>query len=207
MLSGNRRFAGDKATNAGRDAAARKALVDGQQPTAIVLSCSDSRVVPELLFDSPLGDLFTVRTAGEMVDDAVLRTIEFAIDGLHPKLLVVLAHQHCAAIEACRHDVDELLAKTAKETGKDPADVIDDLDEILDGSKDPMLRFVGTAVWQAKIADLDSADDCEQVAVAHTIEYLVTHSEIIRDALARERMMIVGARYRLDTGLVETLSF
>lgn len=84
---------------------------------------------------------------------------------------------------------------------------MEDLDEVIASSSSEFLKNIGISVWQARMAGLDSRDDYEQVHIAHTIEQLVTSSEMIRDALAHERLMIVGARYRLDTGLVEVLSF
>ena len=85
--------------------------------------------------------------------------------------------------------------------------LMEDLDEVILSSDSQLLKNVGLSVWQAQMAGLDSTEDYEQVNIARTIEHLVTHSEIIREALAHERLMIVGARYRLDSGLVEVLSF
>lgn len=89
MLAGNRRFAEGKAEHPWQDKETRESLIDTQNPDAAVLSCSDSRVPPEIIFDAGLGDMFTVRTAGEMLDQAVLQTLEYAVSSLHVSLLVV----------------------------------------------------------------------------------------------------------------------
>ena len=97
LLAGNRRFTEGKPVHPNRSAEAREALIDTHEPDAAMLSCSDSRVSPDIIFDSGLGELFTVRTAGHIVDDAVLASLEYAVDSLGVRLLVVLGHQNCGA--------------------------------------------------------------------------------------------------------------
>lgn len=211
MLAGNRRFAEGKAEHPWQDPQTRESLIDRQNPDAAVLSCSDSRVPPEIIFDAGLGDMFTVRTAGEIIDAAVLQSLEYAVGTLHVSLLVVLGHQHCAAMEKGTEALDRLIEHTLAEF-TDPDDstreeVMEDLDEVIASSDSAFLKDLGMSVWQARMAGLDTADDYEQVNIARTIEQLVTHSDTIREAVAAQRLMIVGARYRLDTGLVEVLSF
>ncbi len=84
---------------------------------------------------------------------------------------------------------------------------MEDLDEVIASSSSEFLKNIGISVWQARMAGLDCVTTTSRCTIPHTIEQLVTSSEMIRDALAHERLMIVGARYRLDTGLVEVLSF
>ena len=209
MLAGNRRFAEGNAEHPWRDKETRESLIDTQNPDAAVLSCSDSRVPPEIIFDAGLGDMVTVRTAGEMLDQAVLQTLEYAVSSLHVSLLVVLSHQHCAAVAQAEKELDALTEHLTHEItdAQERERIMEDLDEVIASSSSEFLKNIGISVWQARMAGLDSRDDYEQVHIAHTIEQLVTSSEMIRDALAHERLMIVGARYRLDTGLVEVLSF
>src|SRR5271155_5414014 len=96
LMAGNGRFvAGKPATY--ELAALRQKLASGQSPHVIILSCSDSRVSPELVFDQSLGDLFVVRTAGNVADPVGLGSIEYAVDHIHSPLLVVLGHQKCGA--------------------------------------------------------------------------------------------------------------
>ncbi len=207
MLAGNRRFAEGKAEHPWQDRETRESLIDTQNPDATILSCSDSRVPPEIIFDAGLGDMFTVRTAGEFIDDAALQSLEYAVSGLHVSLLVVLGHQHCAAVAKGAQELDALVKQVSDESERLHDEVMENLDEVIEASDSQFLKNAGLSVWQAQMSGLDTSDDYEQVHIARTIEHLVTHSEIIRDALAHERLMIVGARYRVDTGLVEVLSF
>ena len=73
-----------------------------------MLACADSRVPPEIIFDQGLGDLFDVRTAGQMIDDAVIASLEYAVKKLHVSLIVILGHEHCGAIEQAMHELDDL---------------------------------------------------------------------------------------------------
>ena len=107
MLQGNRRFAEGKPDHPWQDQETRQTLLDGQNPDAAVLSCSDSRVPPEIIFDQGLGDLFTVRTAGQLIDSAVIASLEYAVKKLHVSLICVLGHEHCGAIEAAEQELDD----------------------------------------------------------------------------------------------------
>ena len=209
MLAGNRRFAEGKPEHPWQDATTRETLIDRQNPDAAVLACSDSRVPPEIVFDAGLGDLFTVRTAGQIIDDAVLASLEYAVSHLHVSLLVVLGHEGCGAIDTAADELDALIASATEDPAGslEAADQMADLDERIANAESIILRTVGMSVWQAREAELDEHDDFERVHVAHTIEELVTRSEVIQDALAHDRLMIVGARYQLATGKVEVLSF
>lgn len=212
MLQGNKRFAEGKAEHPWQDKETRHMLTDGQKPDAAVLSCSDSRVPPEIIFDQGLGDLFTVRTAGQMIDDAVIASLEYAVKKLHVSLLCVLGHGRCGALEAAEREFNELVRTVTAEAEEtqdsiEAEDLLDDLDERIAQSDSIVLRQAGISIWQARESELDCLDDIERVHVAHTIESLVDRSTVIQQALASEQLMIVGARYQLDTGRVEVLSF
>jgi len=100
LKAGNLRFAG-AAMSAGKPTAARRAeTAKGQNPFAIVVGCADSRTTPEIVFDQNIGDLFVVRTAGNLVDDYALGSIEYAVEHLGARLIVVLGHQNCGAVQA-----------------------------------------------------------------------------------------------------------
>lgn len=200
LLAGNRRFAEGKPVHPNRSVEARKALIDTHEPDAAVLSCSDSRVSPDIIFNAGIGDLFTVRTAGQVIDDAVIASLEYAVDVLGVRLLVVLGHQNCGAIKQACKEYEALLHELT-------ADSIADIDERIMNAESLMLRTVGFSIWQAHESELESAEDFERVHIAHTIEQLVERSEVIQHALAEDRLMITGARYQLDTGKVEVLSF
>ncbi|KAA8818998.1 carbonate dehydratase [Bifidobacterium rousetti] len=209
MLAGNRRFAEGKAEHPWQDAQTRESLIDRQNPDAAVLSCSDSRVPPEIVFDQGLGDLFTVRTAGQVVDDGVLASLEYAVSELGVSLLVVLGHQGCGAVHMAMDGLDAMLHEATADADDSiaAAELMDSLDERIAESESIIMRSVGMSVWQAREAELEAQDDIERVHVASTIENLVSRSEVIQTALAEDRLMLVGARYQLDTGLVEVLSF
>lgn len=100
LLAGNRRFAAGRPRHPHQDPAYRESLVDAQHPIACVLGCADSRVPAELLFDQGLGDLFTVRAVGEVLDDAVVGSIEYAVEHLDVPLVVILGHEGCGAVKA-----------------------------------------------------------------------------------------------------------
>lgn len=112
MLEGNSRFAAGTPEHPWQDRETRESLIDGQHPDAAVLACSDSRVPPEIIFDQGLGNMFTVRTAGQIIDDAVIASLEYAVTHLHVSLLVVLGHEHCGAVAGAVEELDELAAST-----------------------------------------------------------------------------------------------
>ena len=124
-------------------------------------------------------------------------------------LLCVLGHGRCGALQMAERELNDLIHTITAEADDslETADLMDSLDERLTQSDSIVLRQAGISVWQARQAEADCLDDIERVHVAHTIEMLVERSEIIRQALASEQLMIVGARYQLDTGRVEVLSF
>ena len=207
MLAGNRRFAEGKPEHPNRGAEAREALVDTHAPA--ILSYSDARVSPDIIFDAGIGDLFTVRTAGQVIDDAVIASLEYAVDVLGVRLLVVLGHQNCGAIKQACKEYEALLHELTADAEDSlmAADSISDIDERICDSDSIMMRTVGFSIWQAHESELESAEDFERVHIARTIEQLVERSEVIQRALAEDRLMITGARYQLDSGKVEVLSF
>lgn len=209
MLAGNRRFTEGKLEHPNRSVEAREAVIDTHEPDAAVLSCSDARVSPDIIFDAGIGDLFTVRTAGQVIDDAVIASLEYAVDVLGVRLLVVLGHQNCGAVKQACKEYEALLHELTADAEDSlmAADSVADLDERILNAKSLMLRTVGFSIWQAHESELESTEDFERVHIARTIEQLVEQSEVIQRALAEDRLMITGARYQLDTGKVEVLSF
>jgi carbonic anhydrase len=97
---GNERFAGSKVSSGKPIAARRAETAQEQHPFAIIVGCADSRTAPEIIFDQNLGDLFVIRTAGNLVDDYALGTIEYGVANLGARLIVVLGHQRCGAVKA-----------------------------------------------------------------------------------------------------------
>lgn len=103
LKRGNTRFVSGVLVQKHHDAETRRRLSEGQHPFAVVLCCSDSRVVPEILFDQQLGDLFVIRNAGNVVDEDVFGSIEYAVEHLESPLVVVLGHSSCGAVTATCH--------------------------------------------------------------------------------------------------------
>jgi carbonic anhydrase len=100
LKEGNKRAASGRFAHPRHAPSTRTAVAKTQHPFAVVVSCSDSRVPPELVFDQGIGDLFVVRTAGEVLDSSGLGSIEYAVDHLGPRLIVVLGHERCGAVQA-----------------------------------------------------------------------------------------------------------
>ncbi len=100
LIDGNKRYVEAKLTHPNQSTDRRQSLADGQQPFAIILTCSDSRVSPEIIFDQGLGDVFVIRVAGNIVDDIGLGSIEYAAAHLHAPLVMVMGHTKCGAVAA-----------------------------------------------------------------------------------------------------------
>jgi carbonic anhydrase len=107
-MAGNQRYVQHKEEHPDQSPARRSELEAGQHPFAVILGCADSQVSPELLFDQGLGDLFVIRVAGNIVDDAVLGSIEYAVEHLGTKLIMVTGHEKCAAVSARRSKAESL---------------------------------------------------------------------------------------------------
>jgi carbonic anhydrase len=184
LAAGNQRFVAGK-TRAYDVVALRGKLASGQQPHVIVLSCSDSRVSPELVFDQSLGDLFVVRTAGNVADPVGLGSIEYAVDHVHSTVLVVLGHQKCGAVIA------------ACSGGKMPSR---NLEAIVDK--------IDPAVTQAK--KYAKGDDLVEAAIKENVHQstkdLLANSEIVRDAVKAGKLTVIEAEYQLASGEVVRLN-
>ncbi len=183
LMAGNQRFVAGKSQ--ARDLVSlRRKLVSGQSPKAIILSCSDSRVGPELIFDQSLGDIFVVRTAGNVADKVALGSMEYAVEHLHSPLLVVLGHQKCGAVNA------------ACSGEKMPSQNLD-----------AIVEKINPAVVQAK--SYAHGDDLVESAIKENVRQsakdILANSAIIRDAVNSGKVTVIEAEYELETGRVEQL--
>ena len=183
-MAGNRRFVAGK-PQAHPQVSLRQRLASGQSPKAIILSCSDSRVGPELIFDQSLGDIFVVRTAGNVADAVPLGSIEYAVEHLHSPLLVVLGHQKCGAvIAACSGE-------------KMPS-----------SNLDAIMKRIDPAVTQAKTHA--KAGDLTESAIKENVHQsaldLSANSEIIRNAVKSGKLSVTEAEYQLESGQVVRLN-
>jgi len=183
MVAGNARFAAGTPTRPNQDDVRRAQVVAGQEPFAAVLGCADSRVPAEIVFDQGLGDLFVCRTAGPIVDFAVLGSIEFAITNLHVPLVVVMGHESCGALKAA--------AETA--TGNlDPSGSVRDLVE-------RVLPITLRAQREGGSKD-EQLSRAIAYNVTRVINLLIERSPAIAGAVADGSVKLVGAVYELDGG-------
>lgn len=183
LQEGNTRYKKLKQTREGLAEGDRLRLVGEQHPHTIILSCSDSRVPPEIVFDQRLGDLFVVRTAGEVLDKAALASIEYALVHLHSRLLVVMGHESCGAVKAAVNTPEE------KSAGSES------LDFLLDGIR-PSLKGVSSS------PTLLNESSANAKAIAKQLEDPKT-SEILSKAVANGELQVRSAIYHLGTGTVE----
>ena len=179
LKSGNERFVADKLDGKLQDTTRRTELTKGQQPHTIVLSCADSRVVPELAFDAGLGELFVVRVAGNIANTSSMASIEYAVAHCGSKVIVVLGHQACGAV-------------TAAVAGGDNGYNLNHL-----------LSHITPAI-HASGKDAGIADVVKKNAEL-TVDELKNRSDIIGKAAAAGSIQIVPAYYNLDSGKVDFL--
>src|SRR5438094_6511853 len=162
------------------EAAKRRAeLTKSQHPFAIVLGCADSRVPPEIAFDQGLGDLFVVREAGNVIDDHSLGSIEYAVDHLAVRLIVVLGHQRCGAVKAAKD--------TIAANGKAP------------GHIQSLVTAIEPAVEETTKGDLNATIEAN---VKNVKQALCSSTPILKPKVDSGELKVVGAYYSLDTGTV-----
>lgn len=190
LVEGNERFAVERSSGAG-SASRRAELVTEQRPFALVVGCSDSRVPAEFVFDADLGDLFVVRTAGHVVDAAVLGSVEYGVEVLGVPLVVVLGHERCGAVAA---------ALDALDGGSVPGGYVRDIVERVAPSI--------LVARQGRARDDDPAAEAAIVGASHvraTASLLSERSAVLSRAVAEGRAAVVGAAYELATGRVSLL--
>jgi carbonic anhydrase len=163
----------------------RRGLVTGQHPRAIVLSCSDSRLPPEFVFDQTLGELFVVRSAGNVADTVSLASIEYAAEHLHTHLLVILGHEHCGAVTA------------AAEGEKMPTRNLQSLMEELSPSLAPLKgRLSGEALIHQGV----------EANVVATAEKVLDRSALLDELVKEGKLQVVEGVYDLESGRVRRLA-
>lgn len=184
LVNGNKRFTNKQLRNDGVSASDIKKLSSGQKPHAIVLSCSDSRVPPEVLFDQKLGEIFVIRTAGQAIDSSVLASIEYAVSHLGTNLIVVMGHESCGAVKAA------LSTLNGGDAGS-PS-----LNKLV-GDIHPRLKRFSRLPASANVVN-ESWSNVEGVAAD-----LTSRSEIIQSAVESGELHIEKALYHLGSGVVD----
>lgn len=183
LKEGNVRFTEGQTLHPHQDAARRRELRSVQTPFAVIFGCSDSRLAAEIIFDLGLGDAFVIRTAGQVIDNAVLGTLEFAIDVLHTPLVMVLGHDSCGAVTATSHAV---------ESGDLPRGFQRDLVERIMPSVLESRRNGGTTVNDAVVEN-----------TKQTASRLLDQSRSLTEAVSRGDTAVIGVYYHLEDGQAE----
>lgn len=182
LKEGNERFVAGRPEHPSQSIQHRAALAATQRPSTVVFGCADSRVAAEIIFDQGLGDMFVVRTAGHVIDSAVLGSIEYAVKVLEVPLVVVLGHDSCGAVQATLEALDE---------GNVPGGFIRDVVErvtpsVLIGRREGMTRV----------------DEFEARHVIETGSQLLLRSTVISKRVESGDLAIVGVTYRLADGQI-----
>ncbi|MFK7798239.1 MAG: carbonic anhydrase [Aureispira sp.] len=178
LKEGNQRFQDDKLQHPKQDSARRGELTKSQDPFAIVLSCADSRVIPEVAFDTGLGELFVARVAGNIANTSTIASIEYAVAHLNAELIVVMGHEGCGAVGA---------ALAGGDNGYNLNHLLCHLVPALEASES------------------QAVNDVVKVNAKLTAEELKERSKIIRESVAAGKTTIVPAYYNLGSGKVDFL--
>src|SRR4026209_1188086 len=182
LKEGNSRYTSGNLQHPGQTTERRSELTKSQHPFAVIVSCSDSRVPPEIVFDQGLGDLCIFRVAGNVIDDNGLGSIEYAVDHLNVRLIVVLGHQSCGAVEAAK--------ETIAAKGKAP------------GHIESLVTAIKPAVDATAKDDLDTTIKAN---VKHVVRALRSSTPILKAKVDSGDVKVVGGYYSLDTGGVTFL--
>lgn len=178
LVEGNSRFINEKYLNNHISVDYRKELAKGQHPFAVIVTCSDSRVSPEIIFDQGLGDLFVIRTAGEVVDSLEIGSIEYAVEHLGAKLVVVLGHESCGAVSA---------AVNGGEMPKNIASIIEEIKPAVEKAKNQKGNLVDNAIINN---------------VNLIVNKIGSKSDVLKEM---KDVKVVGAVYSLTNSKVEFL--
>jgi carbonic anhydrase len=182
LKAGNAHHVAKKYERPHQTAARQQALASNQSPHCAILTCADSRVPPEIVFDKGLGDIFDVRVAGNVAGDDETASLEYAAEHLHVPVIVVMGHTHCGAVSA------------ALEGGTLP------------GKLPNLIALLRPAVDQSAHEPGDRLDNTVRDNVVHVVEQLRTAKPVLSDLVAAGKLRIVGAVYSLETGKVNWLS-
>ncbi|OPX05122.1 MULTISPECIES: carbonic anhydrase [Mycobacteriaceae] len=180
LSEGNDRFVAGTPEHPSQSIQHRASLAEGQKPTAVVFGCADSRVAAEIIFDQGLGDMFVVRTAGHVLDSAVLGSIEYAVTVLNVPLIVVLGHDSCGAVKATLAALDD---------GEVPGGYVLDI-----------VERITPSILLGRNEGLTRVDEFEARHVSATAKQLISRSKAVSDAVDSGSLAIAGVTYQLADG-------
>jgi len=178
LKEGNIRYSGNKMVHPSQDLNRMLEVAKGQNPFSAILTCSDSRVVPEFIFDRGVGDLFVIRNAGNIVDETVLGTIEYSIEHLHVPLVVVLGHTSCGAV-------------TAAHKG-----------EICEGYLNNILKEIDSSIDRNTEGE-SGLEKSIMNNIGNCVEKIRTSQPVISKFVEEGKVRIIGAHYDLSNGEAE----
>lgn len=187
LKEGNKRYVSGQARHANQDTATRQSLLKSQSPNTIILSCSDSRVPVEIIFDKGIGEVFVVRNAGNIAENISIASIEYAIEHLGSKVLMVMGHDSCGAVKAT------LGLKKGKSAGSP------DLDMLVKNIEGNLSYTKGLS------RDINNPTPAITANVRGVVASLMKRSKIIREYVEKNKLMIVQALYHFDSGEAEIL--
>jgi len=189
LRAGNRRFVAQTDGCADPLPVRRLALVTEQRPFAIILGCSDARVPAELVFDQGLGDLFVIRVAGNIVSPSQIGSVEFAAARFGTRLVVVLGHTQCGAIAA----TIEELQRPAENQSPNLRSIVDRVRPAVEGLLSTELRHDAAALMR----------HCVRANISVSVSHLRYGSDVLEKLIRTEGLMVVGAQYSVETGVVD----
>ena len=189
LREGNRRFVTGQSSTAALSRSAREALVAGQEPFAIILGCSDSRVPAELVFDQSFGDLFVIRVAGNIVAPSQVGSVEFAASRFGTRLVVVMGHSQCGAITATLEELQGRATSQSRNLRSIVERVRPSVETLLNGRRDidPDALIRGAV----------------RANVRASVNHLRHGSELLERLIQEIGLLVVGAEYSLETGVVD----
>ena len=181
LKAGNDHHVAKRYQHPHQTASRQRELTSTQSPHAIILSCADSRVAPEIILDQGLGDLFDIRVAGNVASDTELASIEYAASHLHTPLLVVMGHQKCGAVTAAAESGDA------------------------EGHLPSLLAMIRPAVESARAQSGDVIENAVRINVENVVRQVRASTPVLAELVDRGNLVVAGAVYSLDTGKVTWL--
>lgn len=186
LIEGNKRFAQNKSIHPNIGSECRKSLAEEQKPFAAILACSDSRVPVELIFDVGLGDLFVIRSAGHILSNEALGSLEYAVKELGVKLVMILGHDNCGAISTALKFYQ--------------------IDETLSESMQSLLNHIYPALEKLDIGNNKIlVNDAVRANIQYQVEDLIRRDAYLSKKILNKEIFLRGAIYKFDTGLIEVL--